>query len=162
VEGQKQQTDIKVIDYKPELQPIFEKLNREWIELYFEMEPLDYEILQNPEPYIIDKGGSILFAETGDGEIVGTIALELEGENIIKLLKLAVTEKARGRGAGKLLCEAVLERAWRLGAKKVILYTNTILEPAVQLYRRLGFREVPVGESKYERVNLKMEIDLRQ
>ena len=32
---------IKIIEYESKHQPYFEKLNRQWIEEYFEIEPLD-------------------------------------------------------------------------------------------------------------------------
>ena len=44
-----------------------------------------------------------------------------------------------------------------LGATKVILYSNTKLGPAIHLYQKYGFVEVPMGTSEYKRSNIKME-----
>jgi hypothetical protein len=33
--------NISILEYEPWLQPSFEKLNRDWIEKYFVMEPVD-------------------------------------------------------------------------------------------------------------------------
>ena len=154
---QKARDEIKIIDFITEHQSFFETLNRQWIEIYFEMEAPDFKVLQDPQTYIIDEGGVVLFAETSCGEIVGTVALKAEDEDTFELAKMAVAEKERGRGIGRLLCEAAIERARARGAKKIVLYTNTILEPAIRLYRKLGFDEVPAGETNYKRINLKME-----
>jgi len=156
------QNDIKILDLSPELRIFFEQLNRGWIERYFEMEPLDYLLLQNPETEIIEKGGAVLFAVTADGEVVGTVALKREDESVFELAKMAVDEKKRGLGAGKALGLAALERARKMGARKVILYTNSALEPAINLYRKLGFRDAPVTEKGYTRVDVKMEIELKE
>lgn len=32
---------VRILNYQPEHQPYFEKFNRDWIEEYFEMEPVD-------------------------------------------------------------------------------------------------------------------------
>ena len=158
----KKQNDIEILDLSPELRIFFEQLNRGWIERYFEMEPLDYLLLQNPETEIIEKGGAVLFAATADGEVVGTVALKLEGDGVFELSKMAVDEKKRGLGVGKALGTAALERAREMGARKVILYTNSVLEPAINLYRKLGFRDVPVTEKGYTRVDIKMEIEFEE
>lgn len=158
----KKQNAIEILDFSPELGKFFEELNRGWIEHYFEMEPLDHLLLQNPETEIIEKGGAVLFAVTTGGEVVGTVALKSEGEGVFELSKMAVDEKKRGLGAGKALGLAALERAREMGARKVILYTNSILEPAINLYRKLGFRDVPVTEKGYTRVNVKMKIEFEE
>jgi ribosomal protein S18 acetylase RimI-like enzyme len=158
----KKRNDIEIIDLSPELRIFFEQLNRGWIERYFEMEPLDYLLLQNPETEIIEKGGAVLFAVTAGGEVVGTVALKNESESVFELSKMAVDEKARGLGVGKALGLAALERAQKMGARRVVLYTNSVLEPAINLYRKLGFRDVAVTEKGYTRVNIKMEIELKE
>ena len=66
---------LEIVQYEPEHQAWFERLNRQWIEQYFWMEPLDVEILQNPDKAIIEKGGAILMAIAND-EVAGTVALK--------------------------------------------------------------------------------------
>lgn len=159
VNENKKRTDVEILDFSPELRIFFEQLNRRWIERHFEMEPLDYLLLQNPETEIIEKGGAVLFAVTNGGEVAGTVALKNEGGGVFELSKMAVDEKVRGRGIGRALGTAALDRAREMGARKVILYTNSALEPAIILYRKLGFRAVPVTEKGYTRVDVKMEIE---
>jgi len=73
---------------------------------------------------------------------------------------MAVTAKARGKGIGWLLGQKAINKARELGAKRVFLESNTILEPAINLYRKLGFRKIVGHPSPYERCNIQMELKL--
>lgn len=150
--------NLEVVGYITEHQPCFEKLNREWIEKFFWMEPLDFEVLQHPEEHIIKKGGKILMA-TCNGEIAGTVALKFVQPGVYEFTKMAVHEKFRGKKVGQALAEAAIDSARKLGAQKIILYSNTVLEPAIKLYKKIGFREIPL-DGPYKRSNIKMELIL--
>jgi hypothetical protein len=39
---------ICIVDYQPVHQPYFERFNRQWIEEFFTMEPVDEYVLTNP------------------------------------------------------------------------------------------------------------------
>ncbi|MCE3282285.1 MAG: GCN5-related N-acetyltransferase, partial [Chitinophagaceae bacterium] len=41
---------------------------------------------------------------------------------------------------------------------RVILYSNTTLDGAIIMYRKLGFKEVPIEQGVYQRSDIKMEI----
>ncbi len=151
------ETNIQIIHYTPEYRHAFKALNEAWIRQYFKMEEADYKSLDHPESYIIDKGGAILVA-TLEGEAVGVCALiKMDDPNYdYELAKMAVSPKVQGKGIGKRLAKAVLAHAKTLGAKKVYLESNTILAPAINLYRKLGFQEIQGYESPYERSNIQM------
>ena len=153
-------SNIEILEYKSEYQPWFELLNRAWIERYFVMEAIDVEVLQDPERHIISKGGSIIMAST-DNTIVGTVALKYSGPGVYEFTKMAVDEKFQGKKVGHALAVAAIKKAGKLGGKKIILYSNTILVPAIALYRKLGFCEVPI-DGPYKRSNIKMELNLGQ
>jgi ribosomal protein S18 acetylase RimI-like enzyme len=149
----------RILDYSIKLRPEFERLNREWIEKYFEIEPHDTKCFGDPEGEILKKSGDIFFAELG-GEIVGTCALIYDGD-VLELAKLAVTAKARGYGIGEALSIEAIRRARAMKAPILRLTTNSRLVPAVKLYEKLGFRAVRRGQhDKYKRVDLVMEIKL--
>lgn len=150
---------VQILDFEPQHAAKFKELNEEWITRYFVMEEADHKSLGNPQSYIIDKGGYILMASY-QGEIVGTCALINDGEGVYELAKMAVTPKAQGLKIGKLLGEAAIEKARQAGATKVYLVSNRQLGPALNLYRRLGFVEVPMPPSIYERADIKMELPL--
>lgn len=148
--------EVEIIAFRKELAPHFKELNEAWLEKYFSIEPKDMEVLGDPEAYILNKGGHIYFARVGN-EIVGTFALIQEAEGVYELGKMAVKEAYQGRNIGNKLLQHCLEKAKELGAARVILYSNTILEPAIHLYKKWGFVEVPMGASDYKRSNIKME-----
>jgi len=150
--------ELTIHEYKPEYQPWFEKFNRDWIEKYFWMEPIDVAVLQHPDEHILKKGGSILMASC-DKEMAGTVALKYVEPGVYEFTKMAVDEKFRGQHVGLLLSEAAIIKARKLGAHKIILYSNTVLAPAISLYRKLGFKEVPV-DAVYQRSDIKMELIL--
>ena len=54
--------NLRIVHFHIEYKSAFEKLNREWIEEYFVMEQEDLKTLQDPESYVIKKGGEIFFA----------------------------------------------------------------------------------------------------
>ena len=85
---------IIIVEYNASHQPYFEKFNRQWIEKYFMMEPLDEFVLTNPEEAILKPGGAILMAEY-DGEIAGTVALRKLDADTFEFTKMAVDEQFR-------------------------------------------------------------------
>ncbi|WP_439880541.1 GNAT family N-acetyltransferase [Pontibacter sp. MBLB2868] len=150
---------IQIVDFNMFYAKAFYDLNHEWISKYFVMEDADTKSLTDPQGYIINKGGYILMA-LFNGEPVGTCALLYEEEGVFELAKMAVAPKMQGMKIGKMLGEAAIDRARRAGAKKLYLVSNRRLETALNLYRRLGFVEVPMPPSIYERADIKMELDL--
>jgi DNA-binding MarR family transcriptional regulator/N-acetylglutamate synthase-like GNAT family acetyltransferase len=153
--------DVKIVDYKAEYQEAFRALNVEWISTYFEMEEADYKALDNPEDYILKKGGKILVA-LYENEPVGVCALIKmnNAEYDFEMAKMAVSPKAQGKNIGWLLGKAITEKAKELGAKKIYLESNTILKPAINLYYKLGFEKVFGLETPYKRCNIQMELVL--
>ena len=152
---------IKIINYRPDHQPYFEKFNRDWIEKYFVMEPIDEFVLTDPAEALLKTGGAILMAEY-DGEMAGTVALRKVDDNTYEFTKMAVNKNFQRKGIAETLSYASIERAKELGATKVILYSNSILTPAIRLYEKLGFKHVPVGNNGYKRSDVKMEISISE
>lgn len=87
-------------------------------------------------------GGTAL--QSRDVEPIGCIALRPAPglpDHVCEMKRMYVREAARGRGVGRLLAEALLDRARRLGYREMVLDTATIMTPAIALYRSLGFVE---------------------
>lgn len=150
---------IRILDYEPAHQPVFRALNEEWITQFFVMEAPDYQMLDEPQQYILEPGGAILMAEHG-GQLVGTCALLNEGHGVFELAKMAVSPTAQGLGIGYALGQAAVAKARELGAHQIELLSNSRLIPALALYQKLGFRNVPVPTSSYQRTDVKMVLDL--
>jgi GNAT superfamily N-acetyltransferase len=151
---------IKIIDYQPEFQPDFERINKAWVVQYFSLEPFDIAQLEQPEVNILEKGGQIIFAQENN-QILGTVAIIPSTEpSTFEMIKMGVSKEGQGRGIGFQLGKAILERAKTLGANRIVLYTSSKLGPALNLYKKLGFQELDMGCGQYGRCNVKMGIDL--
>ena len=153
---------MEIVDFRPELAPTFKALNEAWITTLFALEPKDREVLDDPQGKIIARGGQVLFvADTG--EIVGCVALMKLGDGGFEVAKMAVADSHKGRGLGRALMAACVERARAAGAPRLYLETNSALKPAMALYRGFGFRELTGmkrGPSDYARVDVWMELSL--
>jgi len=156
---QRESQKVEIVEYKPEYHEAFRSLNVEWISTYFEMEEADYKALDNPDEYILNKGGKI-FVALYQNEPVGVCALIKMNnpEYDYEMAKMAVSPKAQGKSIGWLLGQAIVNSARELGAKKIYLESNTILKPAINLYYKLGFEKVYGLETPYKRCNIQMEL----
>ena len=154
------QRNIQVVTNQPEYLPYFESLNKAWIEKDFVLEPDDRYVLEHSQEAILDKGGVILYALV-NSQVAGTVALQPGPNGEVEMIKMAVDEAQRGLGIGRLLILSAIAQAKKMGIRRLVLHSNSLSNaPAVSLYRRLGFIEVPLGESRYQRANIKMEINL--
>jgi DNA-binding MarR family transcriptional regulator/GNAT superfamily N-acetyltransferase len=155
---ERESSAVNIRDFRPADQPAFRQLNVEWISRYFTLEPADLKALDQPEAYILEPGGCILLAEVAD-EVVGTCALIKMADGGYELAKMAVAPAAQGRHIGYLLGQAAIARARALGAHRVYLESNSILTPALHLYRKLGFRPLAQAvPSPYARADVQMEL----
>jgi|SRR5436190_15803580 len=152
-------SDIRIIDYKPEHQQYFERLNRVWIEELFVMEPLDEWVLTNPEEAILKGGGAIIMAEY-NGVIAGTVGLRKLDQYSYEFTKMAVGKNFRRKGVAEAICYASFRKAEALGIKKIILYSNKLNAGAIKLYEKIGFKHVEVENNVYKRADVKMVIDI--
>ena len=151
---------IQIVPFSDALASHFTELNKAWVEKYFEIEPLDEKMLGNPRQYFIDKGGFIFFAIC-NGEVAGTFALLKVSDTVFELSKMAVDEKFQGKNIGNAMIAFCLREAKRMHLEKLCLHSNTILGPAIHLYKKYGFIEVPDFISEFKRSNIKMEIVIK-
>jgi GNAT superfamily N-acetyltransferase len=148
---------VEIVGYQPEHARAFKRLNLAWITAHWQPEPADFKALDYPQENIIDRGGYIAIALEGS-EVQGVCALVKMHDHCYELAKMAVAEAARGQGIGWSLGVAVVDKARALSASRVYLESNTVLEPALNLYRKLGFVRVAKRPSPYERANVHMEL----
>jgi ribosomal protein S18 acetylase RimI-like enzyme len=124
------------------------------------VEDHDREVLDNPGKEIIDKGGEIFFAVSGD-EVLGTVVIIPMNGNNVELAKMAVSPGSRGLGISDKLMRACIERAKRDGRDSIILESNTKQAAAIHLYRKFGFVEIPLDpNSEFKRANIRMQLVL--
>jgi GNAT superfamily N-acetyltransferase len=154
---------LQIVTFDPAYAADFKRLNLVWLERYFQVEPLDVAVLSDPEETIIKPGGMVFFALL-DGAVVGTCALIRHTDGRFELSKMAVADTHQGKGIGTHLLSHAIAWARSHSIQKLFVETNTVLESAVRLYQRLGFRATTVDSSNahYDRTNLKLELDLQQ
>ncbi|MCW5516993.1 helix-turn-helix domain-containing GNAT family N-acetyltransferase [Muriicola sp. Z0-33] len=152
---------VEIVDYEEKYRQHFKSLNEEWIRKYFKMEEMDHKALDHPKTYILDNGGHILVA-LYEGEAVGVCALiKIDHPQFdYELAKMGVSPKAQGKGIGWLLGNAIIDKAKSLGATSLYLESNTVLKPAIALYRKLGFNKISGIPTPYKRSNIQMEMKI--
>lgn len=152
---------IDIISYNHIYARHFYDLNIEWLKTYFYVEPFDEEVLSKPNKYIINKGGFIFFALLNE-KVVGTVALmPTKKQGLFELTKMAVSSENRGQKIGQKLMQHCIGFAKESKFHGLMLYSNTILENAIYIYRKYGFIEIPVEpNSPYKRSNIKMLLKL--
>ena len=146
---------VEIIPFERRYAADFKRLNVEWLEKYFRVEPIDEEVLS--EPLRILRGGGAIFLARHRGAIVGTSALLCAGDARFELSKMAVTAGHQGLGIGRKLLGAATAECLARGACELFLESNSRLTPAIALYESAGFvhasRPAP---SHYERGDVYM------
>lgn len=152
---------MEIVCDKPEHLGEFVRLNELWIREHFSLESADRALAADPGA-IARRGGHTLCALKGSC-VVGAVALFRRADDEFELARMAVDPRYRGRGIGRALGLAALDKALGRGARLVHILSNTALTPATSLYRSLGFRIVRTGKHpEYSRGNVVMEKPLEQ
>jgi len=102
--------EVTILSYQPKYAEDYKQLNLAWIEKYFKVEEHDIEQLDNPDAYIISKGGYILFAKYND-EIVGSGGYK--GKPVDNKIEIAygTFPAYQRKGIGTAICKALVELA---------------------------------------------------
>lgn len=98
------------------------------------------------------QSAEVLVAEL-DGRVVGTITFYPDANDegmpsqfpshTAGIRATAVEPSARGRGIGRALVDACIERATATGLSGIALHTADFMVAAVALYEKAGFRRAP-------------------
>ncbi|MGA1986136.1 MAG: helix-turn-helix domain-containing GNAT family N-acetyltransferase [Candidatus Sulfotelmatobacter sp.] len=83
-----------------------------------------------------------------DGENVGSVFLVKKSQKVAQLRLLLVEPSARGLGLGKRLVSECVGFARRVGYRKIVLWTQSELTAARNIYQNAGFKLV--GEKKHD------------
>lgn len=106
----------------------------------------------------------IMVAEHGDtGDLVGCVTFALADTEYAELSRpgegefrmLAVDPAAQGRGVGKALAQACVQRATELGLRALVICSRDYNKRAISMYEKIGFHRVPeLDWSPYPGVDL--------
>ena len=149
---------MNIVSYQEKYKKNFIALNLAWIKKYFKVEPQDVAMLNNVEDFLA-KGAAVYFA-VEDDQVIATCMVTPVEEQVWEICKLATDEGHRGKGAGSAVLEACIDYAKEHNAKKLVIVSNTVLSAAMRLYAKFGFREVPIDNMEYERVNIQLELQV--
>ena len=148
--------ELRIVDYLPKYDQAFKTLNEAWIKKFFGIEEEDEKTLSNPGKIV--KNGGYIFIALLDGRTVGVCALRRASSDTFEFSKMAVAENIQGHGIGRKLCETAIRKAKAVGAKRIYLEGNTLLEASIHLYKKVGFKEIEWDTASYKRVNIIMEM----
>lgn len=119
----------------------------------------DQELANLPGDYAPPQG-RLLLAKEFD-QLMGCIALRPRGPTTCEMKRLYVRPEYRDRRLGRVLVEAIIEEARKIGYTRMRLDTMPgRMDRAIDLYRSIGFVEIepyydtPVDSTKF------MELDL--
>ena len=86
--------------------------------------------LENPELYVIKE----------KDEMIGFIEISLESWNRrLRISNIWVNDSRRHQGLGSMLMNKAMERAKELGARAIVLETQSCNDKAISFYKKHGF-----------------------
>ena len=107
-------------------------------------------LLQHQLVSLYERVQEFVVAEAKDGRILAAGALHVMWGDLAEVRSLVVDQSARGMGLGKAVVEALVERAYTLGIRRVFCLTFE-----VDFFVRCGFdiiSDVPVDEATFEQM----------
>jgi len=108
---------------------------------YFDDAAWQAELDALPGAYAATEGGALLLGHD-HGIALGCVALrQLDGASC-EMKRMYVDDAGRGRGVGRALAEAVVQRGQDLGYTRMYLDTSVEQHEAIGLYKSLGFEEI--------------------
>jgi len=135
---------LRIIPAKPEqdLELIRELFKEYASSLGFDLDFQDFkeELANLPGDYA-PPDGCILLAKDKE-QIAGCVALRKMDENICEMKRLYVRPEFRGKGIGRKLSVAIIDKARDIGYKYMRLDTVPAMKQAIALYRSLGFKQI--------------------
>ena len=104
--------------------------------------------------------GRLLLAEY-EGRLAGCVALHEWENGICEMKRLYLRPSFRGKGLGRVVAEKIIAEAREIGYQRVRLDTiEPLMKDAVEMYRKLGFREIapyrpnPIAGAMYMELQL--------
>ncbi|CAN5790478.1 GNAT family N-acetyltransferase [soil metagenome] len=113
----------------------------DWLNIDLAFQKFSEELLQLKKMYGPPFGGIILVKS--ESNYIGSIAIRKIDAATAELKRMYVKSDYQQHGIGSKLLEEALEMAKNYGYRKIQLDTLSNMLPAISLYRKNGFYEIP-------------------
>lgn len=123
-----EQVKVKIIEY-------ITRLGRD-----LSFQNIDEE-LSNPAIKYAAPQGELLVALDDDEKVIGMVAYHKHGNERCEMKRLYVSPECRGMKLGEKLVGEIMRHAKKAGFKEMVLDTIVPLQPAIHLYKKMGFEE---------------------
>jgi putative acetyltransferase len=131
----------------------------EWLAVDLCFQNFEKELAELPGKYAPPEG-RLLLAHHED-QLAGCVALRSLGDGICEMKRLYVRPSYRGTGLGRVLLDWIVDEAKLIGYAKMRLDTMPgKMDRAIEMYRRLGFREIGPYYDNPHSTAMYMELEL--
>lgn len=134
---------IKLVDHKDEY-PIAADLFHKyavWLNIDLSFQNFEKELAGISEMYAPPNGCIFLYID--NGLYVGCVAVRKMDDFKAELKRMYVSDAYRKKGVGQHLLDAALNFAQSAGYHSILLDTLSNMTPAMNLYKKNGFKEIP-------------------
>lgn len=148
---------------RPALAEEYQSLSKLLVQVYSQLKgfpsqqehPSYYALLTNVGELAQKPSIEILVAVSPENELIGGVmfigdikdyssgGVTLSVQNAAGMRLLAVAPSARGKGIGKALTQACIQRAKDLQQSQIILHSTLTMQIAWDMYQRMGFQRMP-------------------
>ena len=87
--------------------------------------------------------GIIVLAYAGPNQLCGCFAIRKLEHEVCELKRMYLRKEYRGQGFGRKLLDSALQQAKKLAYQKMRLDTLPEMKQAIQLYKNMGFYDIP-------------------
>ncbi len=132
------------IEYAYDRLDIIRTLFREYansLSIDLQFQDFEKELLRLPDKYALDDGR--LYIAYVDGNVAGCIGLRRFDVTRCELKRLYIRPAFRHLGLGVLLSLKIIDDARQIGYHQILLDTLSSMTPAMNLYQKLGFKQIP-------------------
>lgn len=123
-----EQVKVKIIEY-------ITRLGRD-----LSFQNIDEE-LSNPAIKYAAPQGELLVALDDDEKVIGMVAYHKHSNERCEMKRLYVSLECRGMKLGEKLVDEIMRHAKKARFKEMVLDTIVPLQPAIHLYKKMGFEE---------------------
>jgi ribosomal-protein-alanine N-acetyltransferase len=141
--GATETSDIKIREAKLYDLPAMTRMERESFDSYQGPDNLSKELNKN------DGSNYIAVAESGDDKIGYANIHVVRGE--AQLYSIAIDSSCRGQGIGEMLLSHMIDKSRTLGCDIMTLEVREGNTAAIELYKKLGFKEVGRRKGYYRK-----------